>query len=182
VLAAAERERHQPSADEPSGWVERRWRGLLRHAAEVIAEQRLLWLLRHERDVTLVHPTDLSDTEARAILRAALTGDRDRHRFWLVVDAALVAVTGPLFFFVPGPNLIAYYFVFRCVGHFLAWRGARQGLGAVTWTLRASAPLAEIRRALHLDPAERDRLVHDIASQLRLRHLAGFVRRTAMPT
>lgn len=181
MLAAAERERHQPAADHAPRGRRGIGRWIMRHAAEAIAEQRLLWRLRHQREAALHHPEDMPEADARAAMTAMLARDRDRHRFWLVVDGALAAVTGPLFFFVPGPNLVAYFFVFRFVGHYLAWRGARQGLGGVAWRMRASDALAEIRRALGLEAAERDRRVRDAAARLRLQHLAAFVRRTASP-
>ena len=31
-----------------------------------------------------------------------------------------------LLFLVPGPNVIAYYFAFRMVGHYFSLRGARK--------------------------------------------------------
>lgn len=179
LVAAAERHRHRPPAGAPAGWTGRLGRWVMRHVAEAVAEQRLLWLLRRERRATLVYPADRSDTEARAILRAALTRDRDHHRFWMALDGAIAATTGPLFFFVPGPNLVAYFFVFRFVGHYLAWRGARQGLDGIVWDVRSSGPLAEVRAALRLDSAERERRVRDVAERLHLQHLASFVRRTA---
>lgn len=179
MLAAAERERHRPATESPAGAGRRLGRWVLRHVVEAIAEQRLLWHLRREREAALHYPDDMPEAEARAVTRAMLARDRDRHRFWLAVDGALAAVTGPLFFFVPGPNLVAYFFVFRFVGHYLAWRGARQGLDGVAWQTHASGPLAEIRRALGLDAAERERRVRDAASRLHLQHLAAFVRRTA---
>ena len=39
----------------------------------------------------------------------------------------LLIVSGVLAL-VPGPNVLAYYFAFRVVGHWLSMRGARQGL------------------------------------------------------
>lgn len=177
MLAAAERSRHRPPAA-ASDWSGRFGRWLMRHVAEAVAEQRLLWQLRRRREVTLVHPADLGADGARAFLRGALARDRDRHRFWMGVDGLIAAITGPLFFFVPGPNLIAYFFVFRFVGHYLAWRGARQGLDGIEWRLRPHEALADLRAALRLDRAERDRRVLDVASQLHLEHLATFVRRT----
>lgn len=180
MLAAAERDRHHPAPEPPpSGWSRRFGRWLLRHVAEAIAEQRLLWHLRRQRQAALIYPEDMREPPARAVMRAMLARDRDRHRVWLAVDGALAAITGPLFFFVPGPNLVAYFFLFRFVGHYLAWRGARQGLDGVRWHTRASGPLAEIRRALTLEGADRERRVRDVASRLRLEHLAAFVRRTA---
>ena len=179
MLAAAERSRHRPPTDPPAGWSGRIGHWVMRHVAEAVAEQRLLWQLRRRRDATLVYPEDLSAAAAQAFLRAALARDSDRHRFWTGVDGLLAAITGPLFFFVPGPNLVAYFFVFRFVGHYLAWRGARQGLGGVAWAMRASGPLAELRAALPLDRAERDRRALDVETRLHLQHLASFVRRTA---
>jgi hypothetical protein len=65
------------------------------------------------------------------------------------------------------------------VGHYLSLRGARQGLNVVTWTSVGSEPLAELRRAIALEPELRERLVHDVAARLRLEHLARFFERTA---
>jgi hypothetical protein len=178
MLAAAERSRHRSPAEAPSDWSSRFGRWLLRHIAEAVAEQRLLWQLRRQREATLVHPADLAPDAAQAFLRAALVRDRDRHRLWMGVDGLLAAITGPLFFFVPGPNLVAYFFVFRLVGHYLAWRGARQGLDGISWAIRPSEALADLRAALRFDRAERERRVLDVASRLHLQHLSTFVRRT----
>ena len=84
-----------------------------------------------------------------------------------------------MLFFVPGPNVVAYYFAFRLVGHYLSMRGARQGLSGVTWRNEGSAPLAELRRAIALEPAARDQRVQDVAGRLKLEHLASFFARTA---
>ena len=87
-----------------------------------------------------------------------------------------------LLFLVPGPNLLAYYFVFRMVGHYFSLRGARQGLSVVAWTTEPSAPLSDLRRAIDLDTDERDRRVSNIAAALKLEHLAKFFDRTAIPS
>jgi hypothetical protein len=83
---------------------------------------------------------------------------------------------------VPGPNLIAYYFAFRMVGHYLSMRGARQALHRVQWETRASGPLAELRQAIDLEPAAREARVSDIAARLHLERLATFFRQTAVPS
>ena len=129
----ADAERRAPAAGGQAGWARRFGHWILGHVAEAVAEQRLLWHLRRQAEAALVYPDGLSEPEARNLLRRTLAQDWDRHRFWLVVDAVLAAITGPLFFFVPGPNLVAYYFVFRAVGHYFAWRGARRGLSGVRW-------------------------------------------------
>ena len=79
------------------------------------------------------------------------------------------------FTLVPGPNVLAYYFVFRTVGHFLSMRGARQGLDGVTWETEASPHLTALRLALPLDPALRSRRVEEIAAALGLDRLPRFV-------
>jgi hypothetical protein len=78
---------------------------------------------------------------------------------------------------VPGPNVIAWYFTFRAVGHFLSWRGALRGLKDISWTPEASAPLSGVRAALALGDAERCARLDAIASELGLAHLTGFVER-----
>jgi hypothetical protein len=111
-------------------------------------------------------------------MRAQLVRDFDKHRFWLAVDSLGFAASG-LLMLVPGPNFLAYYFAFRLVGHYLSLRGARHGLNTVVWRNEKSEPLAELRRAIALEPAQRERQVHDVAARLRLEHLATFFERTA---
>ena len=153
---------------------------MLRWVAEAIAEQRLLWHLRRQHEATLVYPDDLDGDHAMAITRGGLQRDFERHRFWLIVDGVAVLILGPLLFFVPGPNLIAWYFFFRMVGHFLSMRGARQGLGVVVWQSSASSALADLRQAISLTPPLRASRVRDVASRLRLEQLAAFFERTAV--
>jgi hypothetical protein len=180
VLAEAERERREAHDHAGEGRGHRAWRWAVHHAAEAIAEQRLLWHLRGQTVATIVHPDDLDATGARAIVARVLGRDSDRHLRWLLVDGILAAVTGPLFFFVPGPNVVAYYFLFRTAGHFFAWRGARRGLDAVRWHYEASAPLGEVRPALALPAAERRVRMRDIERRLGLAHLVSFVERVAV--
>jgi hypothetical protein len=185
AMAAAEqdrarRENGDADAAPLSAWGRLRARGLA-WIADAIAEQRLLWRLRHEEVAALHFPSDISGERAMAITRAALVRDRDRHRFWLAVDGVLMILAGMLFW-VPGPNLLGYYFVFRFVGHFLSWRGARQGLDVVRWEPVSSEPLTELRRAMGLGPTQREPYLVDIASRLRLDNLATFVARVAYPS
>jgi hypothetical protein len=185
AMAAAEldrtkRERGEDVEAPLSAWGRIKARGLA-WIADAIAEQRLLWRLRHQEEARLHFPSDTTAEGAMAIMRSALTRDRDRHRFWLAIDSVLLILSG-LLFFVPGPNLIGYYFAFRVVGHFLSWRGARQGLDRVKWDAAPCEPLADLRRAMGLGPVQRERHLVDIASRLRLDHLATFVERVAYPS
>jgi len=185
MLAEAERERRQARAAAPQGgWLARARARVMRWVAESIAEQRLLWHLRSQTEANLYYPDDLPDfrKDAQAIgqLRDHLKRDFDKHRFWLTIHALLFIASG-VFFFVPGPNFVAYYFAFRLVGHYLSLRGAKQGLSGVKWNAIKSTELTELRRAIGLAPAVRERRVNEVALRLRLEHLASFFERTAVP-
>jgi hypothetical protein len=182
LLASAEAERRSRRAGRPDArpWTRRLRDRLLRWIAERVAEQRLLWHLRRQDQAVIVYPADLDEPTARRLVESGLRRDADRHRRWFIIDAIGAAITGPLFFFVPGPNLIAYYYCFRVVGHYLSMRGARHGLAGVVWHARADAALSEIRQAVGLAPAERTDRLRTVAARLGLERLAAFVERTAM--
>ena len=184
ALARVEQERLSGEArvyTRPRTWTERmKDRGLC-WIAEKIAEQRLLWRLRNESELTLHYPDDVPADSAICTARAELQREADRHLKWLVIDGVLFAASGVLFF-VPGPNLVAYYFGFRLVGHYLSHRGAKHGLTEVRWCSSASPQLSRLRRVLALEPHERAREVHEVASALHLPHLAKFFERTSVKT
>jgi hypothetical protein len=96
-----------------------------------------------------------------------------------VVNGSLSAVLGIVFFFVPGPNLVAYYFLFLAIGHYFALRGALRGLRGVAWSTESSKPLAEVRDALALDPTARRATLERITVDLGLSRLWRFVERVA---
>ena len=149
--------------------------------AERIAEQRLLWNLRRERTVAAFHPQDLTFEQTLTLIYRMLQRDYERHRIWLVVDTLLLVGSIALIL-LPGPNIIGYYFAFRVVGHFLSYRGARQGLNAVSWTYEPSGPLTELRRLLTIAPGLREPRVHAVQETLRLEHLVSFFERSAVST
>ena len=181
MLAEAERERRRSHADEPArGTFGRMKARILRYVAESIAEQRLLWHLRRQTAACLFFPDDLEEHRATGLLRRQLGRDFEKHRFWLIVDSLGFIGSGVLFF-LPGPNIVAYYFAFRMVGHYLSLRGARQGLDLVHWTCERCGPLADLRRAIDLDADERDRRVRGVADALKLEHLVKFFQRMAIP-
>jgi hypothetical protein len=178
MLAEAERERRQPRAPRAPGWAARLKARMMRWIAESIAEQRLLWHLRRQSHACLHYPDDLDGEQASTVLRGQLQRDFEKHRFWLIVDSLGLLASGALAV-VPGPNLLAYYFAFRVVGHYLSMRGARQGLSGVEWRAEPSEPLSDLRRALDLEPSVRVRQVEHVAARLRLEHLARFFERAA---
>lgn len=182
TLAEAERERRRvPDPSEaPPSLFERAKRRLLRWVAESMAEQRLLWQLRGRTEATLVHPHDLTDTQADRLLRRSLQRDWERHRFWMIVDL-LGGIASLFLILVPGPNIIGYYFLFRIVGHFFSLRGARHGLRTVAWSRMPSDALTTLRGVVSEPVESREPIVRDVAAALRLEHLPSFFRRAAVP-
>ena len=179
MLEAAEERRHNPEAPTPEGWVGRLQHRMLAWVVERIAEQRLLWNLRGETAVTLVHPEDLAFEQVLVQVRRNLRQDYERHLRWLLIDGVLLILAAALTI-VPGPNIVAYYFIFRVVGHWLSMRGARRGLDVVTFSSQPSAALTELRDVVALDPDVREQRIHDIAARLQLLHLRTFFARVAI--
>jgi hypothetical protein len=175
------RQRRHEQDTTPPGLLGRLRRKIMGFVVERIAEQRLLWHLRQAADVCARIPTDLGETEADTIVRRLLKKDADHHLKWVFIDLALLIVSAPLMV-IPGPNLPGFYFTFQVVGHFLSWRGAKNGLAQVRWTFKPSADLAELRQALSLAPPQRARRFRELADRLRLEHLARFCEDVAAPT
>ena len=172
MLAEGERARAAP--DEVSQASGRIRRFIGRKLAEAVAEQRLLWHLRRETHVPLMHPDDRSSSAALQEARRLLTVDRDKHLRWVVIDGFLILLSAPVAL-LPGPNVLAYYFIFRTVGHFLSMRGAQQGLSGIAWDPQPSAALSDLRTTLALDRDARRLRVDAIAMALGLDGLSRFV-------
>jgi hypothetical protein len=160
-------------------WTERMKDRALCWIAERIAEQRLLWRLRSQPHISLFHADDLTAEQALAIARTMLNRDADHHLKWTIIDGALFVLSGAVFL-VPGPNVLAYYFGFRLVGHYLSRRGAKHALDLAEWEECPSPQLSRLRQAVALSSHERDRHVRQVAAELHLPHLAIFVERTAI--
>jgi hypothetical protein len=160
-----------------------RWRDtLVCHLAESIAEQRTLWALRKAEAATARFPASMPEEEARQALNVMLADARRHHGRWLIIDALLMSITGPLFFFVPGPNVISWYFLFRVIGHLLSWRGARQAMDRVKWTFVPDQSLAELAKLVDVPRAARAPRVAAIAARLNLPRLSAFFDRVAVPS
>ena len=179
VLAAEQEARRDRATalSAEAGWIARMKASLTRGLADWISQHRLLWHMRHVREGVLIHAGDVDAQRALSIARGRLQRQSDHHRFWMVVDGLATAVFGPLFFFVPGPNLISWYFAAKMAGHWLAFRGARRGVSGVEWSAQVRPELDEVREALAL-PADRRRpRLRELSRALRLEHLATFVER-----
>jgi K+-H+ exchange-related protein len=177
---AAQAAHAEPGAGEPAGRLARARDWMVRRIAESIAEQRTLWSLRSVDSASFVHPDNLSSESAAAIRLTLLAHARRHHGWWLIANLAGVAITAALVL-LPGPNLIGYYFVFRAIGHFLSWRGARQALDQIAWTPRPEQALTELGDLAPLPREERAGRVAALASRLRLPRLAAFFDRVACP-
>lgn len=159
-------------------WWERLQARVLARVADAVAEQRLLWHIRHCNAVRLFDPPDMTAERALTIMRESMVRDRDRHFRWLAIDSVLMIASGALVI-IPGPNVIGYFLVFRVVGHFLSWRGARHALDGVDWTTAPCDSLIELRDALALPQPERDARIDEVATRLHLPRLPLFVSRLA---
>ena len=161
-------------------WFGRLEGWMLGWLVERIADQRLLWNLRRQTNACVMYPDDLSFDQATAIISLKLTQEYGRHRVWLVVDASGLVISG-LFAVIPGPNLLAYYFAFRVVGHWLSMRGAVQGMKSIKWRGMPSSPLAELQLVANLDPKDRQQKIQAIATRLKLPNLPSFFKRVSSP-
>jgi hypothetical protein len=181
MVADAEDERAREDSGQPSAPKETsgiaRW--VVRKIVEAIAELRLLWLLRRAPAGILVHADDLDSRRALELARAMFAKDYRKHRRWCGIDAVIAAVTGAVFFFVPGPNLIGWYFAFRSWGHFRAFRGAARALDGLSWQMHPSPHLSALREAIGRPPVERHARLKEIEQALDLDKLAAFVERVA---
>ena len=161
---------------ESSGLWARVQARMMAWVAERVAEQRLLWNLRGRDAAVVTHADDLPFEQVMEIVRTSLRADHGRHLRWLIVDTLLFVGSG-VFFFVPGPNLIAYFFAFRVVGHWLSMRGAADGRDKTAWTGRPSPQMTALRAAVARPAHERARAIEPIARELDLHRLAVFVDR-----
>ena len=178
LLREAEENRHErhDQAGMPQSWTSRMQDRMMSWIAKRVAEQRLLWNLRKQERVVAVHPSDMAFDAVMPHILRALQRDYERHRNWLIVDTIGLIASG-LLAIVPGPNLLAYYFLFRVGGHWLSMRGATQGRRRVAWEGRPCEPLNRLREALRLPRRERHAQVQQVSATLCLRHLPTFFER-----
>jgi K+-H+ exchange-related protein len=178
LLRDAEEHRQERSehAGASQSWTRRLQDRMMSWIAKRVAEQRLLWNLRKQDHAVAVHPSDTSFDAVLPHIHHALQRDYDRHRNWLLVDT-LGLLASALLTLVPGPNLLAYYFLFRVGGHWLSMRGATQGRRYVKWEGRSCESLTGLRQALQLPRRERQLLVQQTAATLCLRNLPTFFER-----
>jgi hypothetical protein len=146
--------------------------------ADSIDEQRTLWSLRKVTTARALYPATIDEQTARARIGEILRAAQRHHGRWLAIDLVLFIASGILFI-VPGPNIVAYYLGFRTLGHLQSWRGARQGVTVMSWTMTASDDLAELEALAEQPHHQRAARVDAISARLGLEHLPGFFERAA---
>jgi hypothetical protein len=176
LLREAEQHGDEEKDHAAASWTQRMQDRMMSWIARRVAEQRLLWNLRKQEHVVAVHPSDTAFEIVLPQIQQSLQRDFERHRFWLVVDTIGLIASG-LLAIVPGPNLIAYYFLFRVGGHWLSMRGASQGRRHVQWESRPSDALNGLREALQMPRRDRHARVQHISATLHLRNLPTFFER-----
>jgi len=155
------------------------WRdAIISRLADSLDEQRTLRSLRTTASAELLYPATLGEAAARAVLMRLLRDASRAHGRRLVMYLLLFVASGILFF-VPGPNIVAYYLGFQAFGHLQAWRGARHAAREVRWNLVPSTDLAELSGLTSQPHAQRADAVTAVAERLGLEHLAAFFERAA---
>lgn len=156
-----------------------RWRdAVVCNLANSIEEQRTMWTLRSAPDVEMWFPANLSEATARGTLMSHLATARRFHGIRFGVYLMLFVASGILFF-VPGPNIVAYYLGFQAFGHLQSWLGARRGSSTVRWSLTPSADLAELSTLAERPRSARSADLAAIAERLGLPRLPAFFERAA---
>lgn len=181
ALAEGEAERRRQEAGEPaSEGGSRIARALRQRLAHTVAEHRLLWTLRHQTSARLFHPDTVPGDRALTLAQDEFKRDYGKHQFWCIVDAVIVVASAPIAI-IPGPNFLAYYFIFRSVAHYFSWLGARRGRDRAIWTTIASEPLARLDAAMAQPSEARDLVAQQVETALGLERLVPFLRRVARP-
>ena len=167
-------------ADKTAGPLERLKHRAVRAAADAAAEQRTLWSLRHSVPAVLVHPADVIETAAVTERDRLLVGAGRRHGWSLAVNGLAFVASG-IFMLIPGPNLLAYYFAVRLLGHYFAWRGAWSALHTTAWAARGEPALSEMERLAEAEPDARAHRIEAIARTLNLPRFPAFFARVTLP-
>ena len=167
ALARVEEERlsgEKRAHDGPRSWTERMKDRALCWLAEKIAEQRLLWRLRNESELTLHYPDDVTADTAIADARAELQREADRHLKWIIIDGTSVRRSPACSFWCL--DRTSSRTTSASGSSATTCRGGAPGTGSreVRWQSCPSPQLSRLRRDRGARPHERDREVHEVAS------------------
>lgn len=155
------------------------WRdAIICKLAATLDEQRTLRSLRTATAATMLFPSGMNQAAARAALDRILASSQRHHGQRLVIYLTLFVLSGILFF-IPGPNIVAYYLGFQGFGHLQSWRGARHASADVAWILQPNPDLDELATLATQPHATRADRVRAVAQRLALEHLPAFFERLA---
>jgi hypothetical protein len=81
-------------------------------------DEELLGRLGSAGAIAVHHPASLPEKKVRAAWKHYLAGRARSHLLWLIVDGVLAPVTGLLFWLIPGPNVVGFWFTYRAFNHY----------------------------------------------------------------
>lgn len=102
------------------GSVRRVWNWL---HSRVRPDEAMLARLRSTRRVDLHHPSSNDPSSVETIWRTYLRQRYWRHLLHALVNGAIALPTILCLWFLPGPNVIGYWFVYRTIHHLMTVRG-----------------------------------------------------------
>lgn len=138
--------------------------------ARISPHESLPRSLRLATSVELYHPTRVTEEEAREAWARYLGARWRYHLMWFIANAVIAPLT-ILLVWIPGPNVIGYWFVYRAVCHTLAMLGLRRArLGSVETHFHSSDMLGD-------DALETNEGIAILATKLELKELEAFIKR-----
>ena len=137
--------------------------------------ERVLKRLRHTTELDLAYSPSLEEPAALKKFEALLSRQKNKHALWTGVDFFL-SIISIVLIPLPGPNLFLYYPALRTVSHYLARRGALQGLKLERKRLFPLPEISEIELILNQHPSEFAK-IRSLAEKLKLEQLPPFLER-----
>ena len=129
--------------------------------------------LRLATTIELYHPARVSEEKAKDAWAHYLAARWRYHLLWFTVNALIAPLT-ILLMWVPGPNVIGYWFVYRAVCHALAMMGLRRARsGEIETHFHSSEMLGET-------PLGTDEEITLLAAKLELNELGAFIKRAKL--
>ena len=136
-------------------------------------EEALLRSLRTAKSIELFHPSSLDTETVRHMWMHFLGRGQKHHLLAALGHLALAGVTTPLMF-LPGPNVVSYWFLFRATIHALALLGSRRAQGGRFQTTLVPVPaLDEALPETGMDPT----LIDRVSAACGVEKLRVFLRR-----
>lgn len=127
------------------GWIGRKWEAIEAQWKEsdgtIARWSRRLWDYLHTwckpdepllaklatADALVIrHPAAMPEKRAKLAWRRYLAARSRSHWLWLIVDGILSPITGLVFWLVPGPNVIGFWFTYRAYGHYTIVRAIQR--------------------------------------------------------